>query len=173
VERFRPRRGPLERTIRLNQSVLSDVERCMTETCIADRLPAAIAVAAGVVALFLPWEHNSISGSNTGLELLRSSSEGYLLAVFLVSIAVATAATLTRHALVAVVSVVASAFFLLREVAAIRSHRTRSIGRDGLGRVTEFESISKLGAGFFVAAGLVVLIGGGALGISRKRRATD
>jgi predicted neutral ceramidase superfamily lipid hydrolase len=157
----------------LNQTVLSDVERCMTETLSADRLPAGIAIAACVVALFLPWEHNSISGTKTGFELLGSSSEGYVLALFLVSIAVATAATLTRHALVAIVSVVASAFFLLREAAAIRSHWTISIGRDGLGRVAEFESISKLGAGFFVAAGLVVLIGGGALGISLKRRATD
>jgi biotin transporter BioY len=153
--------------------VLGDVERCMTETRSADRLPAGIAAAAYVVALFLPWEHNSISGSKTGFELLRSSSEGYLLAFFLVSIAAATAATLTRHARLAIVSVVASAFFLLPVAAAIRSHWTRSIGQDGLGRVTEFESISKLGAGFFVAAGLVVLIGGGALGVTLKRRATD
>jgi predicted neutral ceramidase superfamily lipid hydrolase len=145
----------------------------MTETCIADRLPAALAVAACVVALFLPWEHNSISGSKTGLELLRSSSEGYLLAVFLVSISVATAATLARPALVAIVSVVASAFFLLREAAAIRSHWTRSIGQDGLGRVTEFESLSQLCGGFFVAAGLVLLFGGRALGISLKRRANE
>jgi hypothetical protein len=159
--------------MRSNQTVLGDVERCMTKTLNADRLPAGIAAAACVVALSLPWEHNSISGTKSGFELLGSSSEGYSLTLFLVTIAVATAATLTRHALLAIVGIIASAFFLLRQAATIRSHWTRSIGRDGLGRVTEFESTSKLGAGFFVAAGLVVLIGGGALGITLKRRATD
>ncbi len=145
----------------------------MTDTHNAYRLRSCIAAAAYVVALCLPWEHNSISGTKSGFELLWPSSEGYSLALFVVSIAVATAATLTRHELLAIVSAIASAFFLLREAAAIRSHWTRTIGRDGLGRVTEFESISELGAGFFVAAGLVVLIGGGALGITLKRRATD
>jgi hypothetical protein len=159
--------------MRPNQTVLSDVEVCMTETLNADPLPAGVAAAAYVIALFLPWEHNSISGTKNGFELLGSSSEGFVLALFLVSLAVATAATLTWHALLAILSVIASGFFLLREAAAIGSHWTRSIGRDGLGRVTEFESISKLGAGFFVAAGLVVLIGGGALGMALKRRATD
>jgi hypothetical protein len=44
------------------------------------------------------------------------------------------------------------------------------MGRDALGRVTEFESLSKLGAGFFVALGLVVLVGGGTLGVTLKQR---
>jgi hypothetical protein len=85
--------------IRLNQILLGYVERCVTRERAIDGLPGGIAAVACVVALFLPWEHNSISGTKTAFELLGSSSERHSLVLFLVGIAVATVATLTRQAL--------------------------------------------------------------------------
>jgi hypothetical protein len=135
----------------------------MTESHLIDRLSAGVAVAACIVALFLPWEHNSISGAKTGLKLLQSSSDRPWLAWFLISIAIAAIAALSRHPLLTIAGHVAAACLLLRIAAEIRSNLSRSIGKDSLGRVFERDVTSTLGAGFYVAAALVVLVGGRAL----------
>jgi hypothetical protein len=141
-----------------------------------DRMLSGVGLATCLGALALRWQHNTISGSRSGMDLLRRylrdggrrsatlhlpfspARDHRWLMLFLVSVAVATVATFARRRLVAICAMVCAGTFLLLVRYVILGNTVRQFGEDSTGQFFETAAASSVGVGYYVAVGALLVV---------------
>jgi hypothetical protein len=122
-------------------------------------------------SLAVPWQRNAISGSRSGVDVvMESANDGRWLRLVLISVVAATAAGLIRFRVLSIGALCAAGIFLLLLRQETHSQYTRAFGQDSLGRVIEPEAASRVGLGFYVAVGAVLVMSFAVLVLAKPKR---